>query len=66
MDDNVIVIEDVIQIARELNFNPTLKEIDQIIKMYPKEQKADSTATWNLVVEQCFYNLNVKRNLAKS
>jgi Ca2+-binding EF-hand superfamily protein len=61
--ESVIVIEDVIQVARALNFNPTLKEIDEIIEMYPSEQEIDLTATWDLVVEQCFYHLNVQKNL---
>ena len=60
--ENVITIDDVIQVARELNFNPTLKQMDEVIEMYPSEQESDSTATWNLVVENCLYSLDVKKN----
>ena len=58
---NTIIIEDVIQVARQLNFNPTLKEMDRIVEMFAEEQDNDLTATWNLVIEQLLYSLEVEQ-----
>lgn len=59
--ENTIILEDVIQVARELNFNPTLKEMDEVVRIYATEQESDLTATWNLVVEQILYSLEVEQ-----
>jgi hypothetical protein len=59
--NNTIILEDVIQVARELNFNPTLKQMDEVVRIYATEQESDLTATWNLVVEQILYSLEVEQ-----
>ena len=59
--ENTIILEDVIQVARELNFNPNLKQMDEVVRIYATEQESDLTATWNLVVEQILYSLEVEQ-----
>ena len=60
--ENTISREDVLQIAGQLKFEPTEEQINQIIEMYPTEQEADPSGSWNLVVEHCLYSLEVKQN----
>ena len=33
-------------------------DIDEVLAQYPNEQDNDPTATWNLVVENCIYNVD--------
>jgi hypothetical protein len=58
---NTITKEDVLQVADELGYTPTDAQIQEVIEMYPSEQDADPTGTWNLVVEQCLSTLGVEQ-----
>jgi hypothetical protein len=49
--------EDVLQVANGLNMNVTIEQINQVLEMYDDEADNDPTATWNLIVENCLYNL---------
>jgi hypothetical protein len=53
----MIVIEDVLRVAQNLDLPITLDQAREVIDMYPAEQENDPTATWDLVVENCLYNL---------
>ena len=59
--ENKISKEDVLEVANQLGFEPTEEEIVEVIKMYPSEQDADPTGTWNLVVEHCLSTLGVEQ-----
>jgi len=48
---------DVEHVAHSLNKTLTEKQIDDVLKMYPAEQENDPTATWDLVIENCIYNI---------
>lgn len=53
---NTISKEDVLQVAKSINMKtPSDDVIQEIINEYPGEQERDSTATWNLVVENQLY-----------
>lgn len=59
--ENQITKEDVLEVANQLGFEPTEEQIQEVIDMYPSEQEADPSGTWNLVVEQCLYTLDVEQ-----
>lgn len=48
---------DVIDVASRLGFTLTESEIEEVLAQYPTEQDNDLSATWNLVVENCIYNV---------
>jgi len=56
-----ITTADVIAVATQLNFDPTLKQMNEVVERYPSAQEEDSTATWNLVVENILYELGADR-----
>jgi len=49
--------QDVLQVASKLRVKLTDSEIEQVLKDYPVEQELDPSGTWDLVIEQCIYNL---------
>jgi hypothetical protein len=36
--------------------NPSIAEINEVLKYYNSEAKNDTTATWELIVENLLYN----------
>lgn len=48
---------DVIEVANQIGKSLTESDIDEVLAIYPNEQDNDPTATWNLVVENCIYNV---------
>jgi hypothetical protein len=46
----------VVQVAIDLKLNPTIAEINEVLKYYPNEVEQDPTATWDLIVENLLYN----------
>jgi hypothetical protein len=48
---------DVIEVANSLGFELTEAEIDEVLTIYPAEEDNDPTATWDLIVENCIYNV---------
>jgi hypothetical protein len=52
-----ITAEDVTQVANSLGMNVTIEQVNQVLEMYDDEADNDPTATWNLIVENCLYNL---------
>ena len=51
-----ISVADVVRVAMDLNMNPSIEEIQEVLKQYDSEAEADPTATWNLIVENLLYN----------
>jgi hypothetical protein len=54
---NNITREDILNVASTLRVNLTNNELNQVIELYPSEERNDKTATWDLIVEQCIYTL---------
>ena len=51
-----ITADDVVRIAMELKLNPSIGEINEVLKYYDSEVENDPTATWDLIVENLLYN----------
>jgi hypothetical protein len=51
-----VSVDDVVKVAMELGMNPSIAEINEVLKYYNSEAKNDSTATWELIVENLLYN----------
>jgi hypothetical protein len=51
-----ISVEDVVEVAMRLGMNPSIAEINEVLKYYDSEVEQDPTATWNLIVENLLYN----------
>lgn len=65
LPNNTICAEDVLNVAYDLGFNPSVGEIKEVLEMYPREQRNDPNANWSLVVEQCLNTLGVERTKQK-
>ena len=50
-----ISIEDVTQVALDLSMNPTLAEIQEVLKNYDSEANDSPFDTWDLIVENMLY-----------
>jgi hypothetical protein len=48
---------DVVNVAESLKMDITIKQVRQVLEMFESEADNDSTATWDLIVENCLYNL---------
>jgi hypothetical protein len=55
-DEPTISVDDVVKVAMDLGLNPTIGDINEVIKYFPIESKNDPTASWDLVVENLLYN----------
>jgi hypothetical protein len=53
-----ITAQDVAQVAIDLGMDITIGQVNQVLEMYDDEADNDPTATWNLIVENCLYNLH--------
>ncbi len=51
-----ISAEDVVKVAIDLKMNPSIAEINEVLKYYDSEVDQDPTATWELIVENLLYN----------
>jgi hypothetical protein len=49
---------DIVNVADSLKKDITIKQIRQVLEMYNAEADNDPTATWELIVENCIYNLD--------
>jgi hypothetical protein len=52
-----ITSADVIEIAYKLKLNPTLSQIQEVLRLFDSEVKQDPSATWDLIVENILYNI---------
>ena len=48
---------DVIAVAAELSITLTEEQMNKVLHMYLHEEECDPSATWNLIVENCIYNV---------
>ena len=48
---------DVVNVATDLKMDITIKQVRQVLEMFDSEADNDPTATWELIVENCLYNL---------
>jgi len=51
-----ISVEDIVRVAIDLGMNPSIAEINEVLKYYDSEVDQDPTATWDLIVENLLYN----------
>lgn len=51
-----ISVEDIVNVAMDLKMNPSIAEINEVLKYYDGEVEQDPTATWDLIVENLLYN----------
>jgi hypothetical protein len=51
-----ISVEDIVNVAIDLKMNPSIAEINEVLKYYDGEVDQDPTATWELIVENLLYN----------
>lgn len=56
---NMIYREDVQNVASSLKKNLTDKQILCVLENYESAQKANPSATWDLVVEQLIYEIEI-------
>jgi hypothetical protein len=49
---------DVVNVATDLKMDITIKQVRQVLEMYDDAADNDETATWDLIVENCLYNLD--------
>lgn len=49
--------EDVLYIAEGLKINLTEEQVSQVMHLYPHEEECDPTGTWELIVENCIYQV---------
>ena len=48
---------DVLVVANSINKQLTEEQVNKVILMYPHEEECDPTETWNLIVENCIYQV---------
>lgn len=49
--------EDVIMVATRLSLPLTEEQINKILHAYPHEEECDTTGTWDLIIENCIYQV---------
>ncbi len=54
-----ITAEDVIEVANRINITITNEQVVQVLEMYDDEASNDPTATWDLIVDNCIYKLDI-------
>ena len=52
-----ISVEDIINVAKSINISLTEDEINGVLQMYNHEEDCDPSATWDLIIENCIYQL---------
>lgn len=57
-----ITFDDVVKVAMDLNLNPSVAEMKEVLKYYNSEADQDVTATWDLTVENLLYNCIAPKN----
>lgn len=54
---SIIDTQDVIDVARSLNVTLSQEQITKVMYLYQHEEECDPTGTWNLIVENCIYQV---------
>jgi hypothetical protein len=53
---NQISFEDVVNIATDLKMNPSIAEMNEVLRLYPNEEKENPDWNWSEIVENLLYN----------
>jgi hypothetical protein len=49
--------DDVILVSHSIKKSLTPEQVNQVLAMYAGEEESDPSATWNLIVENCIYQV---------
>lgn len=49
--------DDVILVSHSIKKSLTPEQVNQVLAMYADEEESDPSATWNLIVENCIYQV---------
>jgi hypothetical protein len=49
--------DDILYVAEELKIFLTEEQVSQVMHLYPHEEECDPTGTWELIVENCIYQI---------
>lgn len=49
--------DDILYVAEELKIFLTEEQVSQVMHLYPHEEECDPTGTWELIVENCIYQV---------
>ena len=49
--------EDVIMLATRMSLTLTEEQVNKVLHMYPHEEECDPSGTWDLIVENCVYQV---------
>ena len=49
--------DDVILVSHSIKKSLTTEQVNQVLAMYADEEESDPSATWNLIVENCIYQV---------
>jgi len=49
--------EDIVSVAESLNIQLNETQINNVLHMYQHEEECDTTSTWDLIVENCIYQV---------
>ena len=48
---------DVVVVANSIKKSLTTEQVNQVLAMYADEEESDPSATWNLIIENCIYQV---------
>ncbi len=54
---NGIEREDILSVADSINVLLNEEQVNKVMHLYPHEEECDVTATWDLIVENCIYQV---------
>ena len=49
--------EDVLDVAQRINRELTPEQVNKVIHLFQYEEECDTTSTWDLIVENCIYQV---------
>ena len=52
-----ITKDDVISVANNISVSLNEEQINQVMEMYDSEERNDTTGTWDLIIENCIYQI---------
>ena len=54
---STITETDIQVVANSLKIKLSEEQVNKVMLMYPHEEESDPTGTWNLIVENCIYQV---------
>ena len=52
-----ITIIDITTVANDLNMNPSIEELREVLRLYPNEERQNLDWNWTKIVENILYNV---------